>query len=230
MDKELLRVVIIATGLVVIMGMLAWHFIKHKKSSRDMNFFDEEEILGNIKESLATHPEHDDFGIVSKKPAGFDVDHKTDQLFKDFDDQFEFEDDESAPSPRFVTPDIIQFSIVSKTNEGFNGLDLFKAFQIVGLEFGHLKIFERLDADRRVEFAVACMVEPGTFPNTQLETFFCPGVVFFMQPGVLDHPSVIFDDFIETIHLLALELDGYVLDHQRKPLSDTTVQLIRQSL
>ena len=30
MDKELLRVVIIAVGLLVIVGMLGWHFFKNK--------------------------------------------------------------------------------------------------------------------------------------------------------------------------------------------------------
>ncbi|MGR9088650.1 MAG: cell division protein ZipA C-terminal FtsZ-binding domain-containing protein [Gammaproteobacteria bacterium] len=32
------------------------------------------------------------------------------------------------------------------------------------------------------------------------------------------------------MELLAAELGGDILDHQRNPLSDTTVQLIRQSL
>ena len=57
---------------------------------------------------------------------------------------------------------------------------------MVGLEYGSLKIFERLDANRLVDFGVACIVEPGTFPDKDLENFYCPGIVFFMQPEALD--------------------------------------------
>ncbi|MDP1666555.1 MAG: cell division protein ZipA C-terminal FtsZ-binding domain-containing protein, partial [Methylobacter sp.] len=131
----------------------------------------------------------------------------------------------------FVAPEIIQFSVVSKTNEGFNGLDLLKAFRIAELEYGSLKIFERLDAKRMVDFGVACMAGPGTFPDsTGMDDFYCPGVVFFMQPGVLDDAVKVFDDFLEAVNILAVELDGEVLDHDRKSLTNATIQLIRQSL
>ena len=39
-----------------------------------------------------------------------------------------------------------------------------------------------------------------------------------------------FDDYVETIRMLAIELDGDIWDHQRKPLTDVTVRAIRQSL
>ncbi len=38
MDKELLRIVIIATGLMIIMGMLTWSYLKNKKAQEDMDF------------------------------------------------------------------------------------------------------------------------------------------------------------------------------------------------
>jgi cell division protein ZipA len=127
-------------------------------------------------------------------------------------------------------PEIIQFSLVAKAVYGFNGLDLFNAFQIVGLEYGSLKIFERLDGNRLVDFGVASMVEPGIFPETHLDDFFCPGLVFFMQPAALGDAVPVFDDFVDTIKLMAIELDGTALDHERKPLTDATIELIRQSL
>ena len=46
MDKELLRIVIIATGLMIIMGMLTWSYLKNKKSQEDMDFYDEQEFKG----------------------------------------------------------------------------------------------------------------------------------------------------------------------------------------
>lgn len=239
MDKELLRVVIIATGLLVIIGMLAWHFFKNRKFSSGSGLFGNLSIGGKIDESLIIHNEHDDFDIEPKKPKRYAEDEKTaaNDLFENFDVDFDFaealtegHDDDQEPAPRFTAPDIIQFCIMAKDEEGFNGHDLIKAFQIVGLEYGNLKIFERLDANRLVDFGVACMVEPGTFPDTNLETFFCPGIVFFMQPALLDDAETVFDDFVDTIKLLVIELNGTALDHKRQPLTDETVQLIRQSL
>jgi len=51
-----------------------------------------------------------------------------------------------------------------------------------------------------------------------------------MQPGELDDPVAVFDDFVQTVVFVATELDGTVLDHEHKPLSERTVALIRQSL
>ncbi|MDD1612878.1 MAG: cell division protein ZipA C-terminal FtsZ-binding domain-containing protein, partial [Methylococcaceae bacterium] len=124
----------------------------------------------------------------------------------------------------------IQFSLVSNQDEGFNGLDLAHAFEIVGLEYGNLNIYERLDSNRMVDFGVASMVPPGTFPEQDLETYYCPGIVFFMQPGELEDAVSVFDDFVQTVVFMATELDGTVLDHEHKPLSETTVELIRRSL
>lgn len=134
------------------------------------------------------------------------------------------EDDDIEPPPQVAVPAIIQFSLIANADQGFNGIDLVNAFGIVGLEYGNLKIYERLDANRLVDFGVACMVEPGTFPNNDLDTFYCPGLVFFMQPGALDDAQAVFDDYLDTIQLLAIELDGTIRDNNRQPLTDATVQ------
>jgi cell division protein ZipA len=51
-----------------------------------------------------------------------------------------------------------------------------------------------------------------------------------MQPTALDDAQLVFDDFIETIQLLAIELDGIILDHHRKDLTEATLQSLRQCL
>ena len=104
------------------------------------------------------------------------------------------------------------------------------AFSIVGLEYGSLKIYERLDAKRLVDYGVASMVDRGVFPDTDMDAFYTPGLVFFMQPAVLDDAQTIFDDFIETLQLLAIELDGTILDHTKQKLTDATIQAFRLSL
>jgi cell division protein ZipA len=220
MDKELLRIVIIATGLIIIMGMLTWSYLKNKKLQEDMNSYDDHEFNKSLD---IDNDEDTETGIETLEP--------TDHHYEDPEDAvYESEEDEIEPPPRVAVPNIIQFSLIAKAAEGFNGADLVNAFGIVGLEYGSLKIFEKLDANRLVDFGVACMVEPGTFPDRNLDSFYCPGLVFFMQPGALDHAQAVFDDYIETIQLLAIELDGVILDHHREPLTDATVQSLRQSL
>jgi len=221
MDKELLRIVIIATGLLIIMGMLIWSYLKNKKSQEDLDFYDEQEFRGQRNKPLPIGDEKMDSDPVEA------VDH---HYFDQEDAIYEPEEDEIEPPQREAVPAIIQFSLIAKAEEGFNGIDLVNAFGIVGLEYGNLKIYERLDANRLVDYGVACMVEPGTFPDSSLDTFYCPGLVFFMQPGALDDAQAVFDDYIETLQLLAIELDGIILDHHRQPLTDATIQSLRQSL
>jgi cell division protein ZipA len=221
MDKELLRIVIIATGLMIIMGMLTWSYLRNKKSQEDLDFHDDQEFKGKRYTPLPIDDEKIDSEPIEA------VDH---HYYDQEDAIYEPEEDDMEPPQRVEVPAIIQFSLIARADEGFNGIDLVNAFGIVGLEYGNLKIYERLDANRLVDYGVACMVEPGTFPDSNLETFYCPGLVFFMQPAALDDAQAVFDDYVETIQLLAIELDGIILDHHREPLSDTTIQTFRQSL
>jgi len=224
MDKELLRIVIIATGLMIVMGMLTWSYLKNKKSQEELDFYDDKELRSPPDKSIPIE-DNDDIEIdLEKSEPG---DH---HYFDQEDAVYEPEEDDIEPPPRAAVPAIIQFRLIAKSEEGFNGIDLVNAFGIVGLEYGNLKIYERLDANRLVDFGVACMVEPGTFPDSDLDTFNCPGLVFFMQPGALDDAQAVFDDYIETLQLLAIELEGIILDHHREPLSDATIQSLRQSL
>ncbi len=236
MDKEILRIVIIATGMVVVIGMLVWAYIKDKKAQEELEFYDDESDDDDELLATDTHRDtSDDFDIIplgaAKSNVGAHHAHdKPDRYYDEDEDYYEQDDDDIEPPPRAAAPAIIQFSIITKADEDFNGADLVDAFEMVGLEYGSLKIFERLDENRLVDFGVACIVEPGTFPEKDLDQFYCPGIVFFMQPEALDNATAVFDDYIETINLLAAKLDGVILDHRRQPLTDATVQAIRQSL
>ncbi len=223
MDKDLLRIVIIMVGVIVIIGMLIWHFIKHKRSHDEIDFYDKGDPLDHIDDALVVDTDHDDFDIV---PLGSVLgdDLAPDPITKAI--ELEQQGQESDTD----LPDIVQFSIVASADEGFNGKVLAETFKLVGLEYGSVKVFERLDENRHVNFAVASMVEPGTFPETDMESFFCPGIVFFLQPGGMENPVEVFDEFIQTIKLLASELDGVIWDHNRQPLTEDVIQLFRENL
>jgi cell division protein ZipA len=230
MDKELLRVMIISFGVLVMIGMTIWHFFKSLRERRDADdddatFFghrddhEAEEEDDEVDERLKAVPESEpDDVLLDKyvpkpvpKPAVVQtaVKHKP---------------------AHFEVPKLIEFSLVARADQGFNGEELFEVFSRVDLKYGSVKVFERVDKNRLVDFAVASMIEPGTFPDTDLENFYCPGIVFYMQPRALDKPLPVFDDFIETIDTLAEELDGVVWDNQRQPLTAETIAQFRQML
>ncbi len=229
MDKDILRMVIIAVGAVVILGMILWSAFKNKRRSRKINFYDRGDPLENIDDSLRLRTENDDFDIVPLGSA-LDDDYGPDPISVDAEIGTEERQPQIDDAGQTEIPSLIQFSLVADADEGFNGLALAQAFERVGLEYGTMKVFERVDENRLVDFAVASMVEPGTFPETDLETFYCPGIVFFMQPKEVDNPAAVFEDFIQTIDMLAVELGGVKWDHQRQPLTEETVQYFRRLL
>jgi cell division protein ZipA len=209
------------------MCMLTWTYLKNKKSREDLDFHDDQDTKEQRHKPVPVNDEKMDSKPIETVNHYFDQD---DSVYEPEEHNIEPQEEDIEPPPRFSVPAIIQFSLIAKAEEGFNGIDLVNAFGIVGLEYGNLKIYERLDANRLVDFGVACMVEPGTFPSSDLDTFYCPGLVFFMQPAALDDAQAVFDDYLDTIELLAIELDGTIRDHHRQPLTDATVQSIRQSL
>jgi cell division protein ZipA len=155
MDKEILRIVIIATGMVVVIGMLVWAYIKDKKAQEELEFYDDDsddEALGT--DSL--RDTRDDFDITPLAAAKSDVGvhhahEKADRYYEEDNDDYYEQEDDVEPPQRAAAPAIIQFSIITKADEDFNGADLVEAFKMVGLEYGSLKIFERLDANRLVD-------------------------------------------------------------------------------
>lgn len=232
MDKELLRIVIIATGLLVIIGMILWSYIKNRRAEKDLDTLENEQVIGSsgaVDDSLKLHAERDDFDIIPLGSAKHTLDTDEDS---DWDTEFnEVFDDGIESDPRVALPDIIQFGVVPNDDEGFNGIDLFLAFGMVDLEYGDLKVYERVNKNGDVEYGVACMVEPGTFPEGEyLASFTCPGIVFYLQHQNLEDAQTVFDDFVDTIKTVAKELDGVIWDHQRQPLTEATIQAIRQSL
>lgn len=227
MDKEILRIVIIIVGVVVIAGMVLWDFFKKKNKYGSGKFVRQDDSLRHIDESLKLHPENDDFDVVPLNPE-FGENESMDPIASDVEDSFS--DDKGGSSGVAKIPPLIQFSIVANSELGFNGVQLKEAFKLVGLEYGQMGVYERVDDNRLVDFAVASMVEPGTFPDTDLDDFYCPGITFFMQPGEVTDAAAVFDDFVRTITILATELNGVKWDHHRRLLTDKTIEQLRQML
>ena len=100
MDKELLRIVIIATGLMIIMGMLTWSYLRNKTSQEVMDLYDDPEAKGQRHNPLTV----DDEKMGSEPIKGEAVDH---HYFDQEDAVYEPEEDNLEPPPRVAVPAII---------------------------------------------------------------------------------------------------------------------------
>ncbi|GFO71243.1 cell division protein ZipA [Bathymodiolus japonicus methanotrophic gill symbiont] len=238
MDKDLLRIVIIAVGAVVILGMIVWAMMSNGSKRKKINFYDDHDPLENIDPSLVVNTEDDDFDIVSistgDNPSPVETRLNTEYMQEalqsgaDANTQtFNVTEEQTSASD---LPQLLQLSIVAKTAAGFSVIQLVEAFENVGLIYGSVKVFEKLDDLNQVDYAVASMAEPGIFPDDNWESYLCPGVTFFMQPREVEDAAQVFDEMIETIGQLSAVLQGDVLDQDQQHLTEATVQQIRASL
>jgi cell division protein ZipA len=218
MDAETLRIIIFLIGILTVIAMIAWNFLQHQKDERDFEKFDK----ATSDKAVSTEKNHtfDVISSVLKKTTEMIIDPLKNQAKSEKKIRL-------SPPPSL---DLLQLSIVSSTETGFSGEEVFNVLKDVGLQYGALQVFERIDSENMVDFAVANIVNPGIFPNENLPNFSCPGLSFFMQPKEVTHPIEVFEDFIRTLNFVALKLKGEMKDHLRNPLTDEYLQQIRQSL
>ena len=73
MDKELLRIVIFATGLLIMIGMMVWAFVKNKRYRQSLDDFEDEESTDSGRHRRAANEEDefiDEFdNVLSTAPA-----------------------------------------------------------------------------------------------------------------------------------------------------------------
>lgn len=248
MDKELLRIAIIGTGLIIIVGMVISAYLKDKEAREEddeLDLYDEYddddfEDDDSEEEPVIAEPPLKKTSVAQtlKNVYAQKIQQRTqptppvseERIAPEFDEHAKVDDE--PPKRPAVAPAIIQFSVITKGNEDFNGADIFDALEELGLQYGSNQIFERIDENRFVQFGVACITAPGTFPedDKELELFYCPGVAFFMQVDGLENPVAVFDDYVHTAVLFAQRLNGVVLDHRRQVLTQEMVEAIHKSL
>ncbi|OQK18310.1 hypothetical protein AU255_10955 [Methyloprofundus sedimenti] len=244
MDKELLRIVIIAVGAVVILGMIIWGLLSGGSKRKNINFYDNGDPLENIDPDLIIHIEDDDFDIVPITTRDKNSEVKT-RLNTEYIQESQQngvaenvqqaktvaqQSKPAAAAEKKVLPPLIQLSIVAKKADGFSGIQLLEACENVGLVYGNVKVFEKLDDLNQVDYAVASMAGPGIFPGDNWETYVCPGITFFMQPRELDDAAQVFDEMIATMGQLSTALNGDVLDQDQQRLTEKGIQQIKASL
>jgi cell division protein ZipA len=138
--------------------------------------------------------------------------------------------------PKEDVPDlptkIIQLTIVPH-GDMFYGDDIQSVAYEVGLEPGEMGIFHHFGDDPEKQqpvYSMASMVEPGTFPLDDMDSFSTPGLTVFSQlPGSKDGLTI-FTDMLYTAEQLANLLDGELRDATHSALTKQTIGHMREDI
>jgi len=240
-DQDLIRIVIIAVGASIILVMLVWGLTKARRKQKPINFYDKEGAFDNIKPDLIIKTEDDEFDVVAVSKNDAEEEQELGQrLNPDYarDALRETESMEQSSAPQEeqdwveekTLPALLQFTVVAPEGLFFNGPQLLDAFDRVGLIYGTVQVFERLDNMNRVDYAVASLLDGGIFPEDNWEAYQCPGIAFFMQPREVDNALDVFNEMITTIGNMSALLQGRILDQYNEELTEETVNELAASL
>lgn len=133
------------------------------------------------------------------------------------------EEGESMPAE-----ELLVLSVISQEGEFFRGPNLSDLFERLGLHYGAMRIFHRLDAvSGEPVFSVASIIEPGYFDLDTLHELRTPGLALFMRlPGPQDG-RVAFEDMYATAQALAAAQEGRIGDQARNLLTEATLAQMR---
>lgn len=237
MDKELLRIILIGLGIFLVVGIYLWSHFKKPRYDPRLELSEQQPDQEEIAPSVSIKPLEDseeDLDIEPFGSASLDQDDEIDMPPAPISNpEKEVKEDSTgqkttAPSK---VPDLIQMAVIAKQKEGFGGNELMQAFSALGLIYDDMKIYHRYrNGTDNIEFSVANMVEPGTFPKQNSLSFRTPGLALFFQPPMVTDPISSFEGMVNTCHELADRLHGEIWDAERQPLTDETIKTIRRSL
>ncbi len=231
MERETLRLILIAVGVMIIVGIL---------------------LFGN--------PERRKRRAVSRRSGGRKAPAaRTDSADSDIDDdtlqqelrglgdliagergeagdseQQAGADQEPArrKKPAGPPPDkIVTLFVRSRGNRTISGVQLLDAAIKAGLVFGDMDIFHRqLEGGERSVFSMANITKPGHFDRTAWNTFETAGVTLFLSlPGPMDGLDA-WDAMLATGQRLGELLNADVLDDQQLELTRQRIAQIRDDL
>lgn len=245
MDRDTVRLLLLATGAVVIVGMYVWSryrqklidFLHRRKEFEELGLHDTgaeaesaQQDDDDLFESLS-YRGHKDSGTHRREPSISGGGLAGDESGEDSLFAAEPEPEAAPAGGAKGAPFLIQISVVASKGHPFRGDDLRDALLDLDLIHGDMDIFHRYDRQfKQTLFSVATLVEPGTFPMEDMEHFECPGIVLFFQTARVSDPLVVYDDLVNTAHELAARLDGIEWDENRQPLSAAKIAHMRELL
>ncbi len=182
------------------------------------------------------HEEDGKFGVTGTgttsfasavKNSAYAVDDQ-DQGARNFSEEFETYQEEPVELDEFEEK-LVSVHVVAQRDRRFYGSNLKALFEQHGYKFGRMSLYHcTLDGDK--VFSIANMVKPGTFDKAGFDKFETPGITLFMRLPIELDADVAFDFLIREASGLAEELNGQLRDANRNPLSEQTIQHMREDI
>jgi cell division protein ZipA len=227
MDADLLRLILIALGGLLILGIYLWErrrrLGKQPPAAPDQRL---EPTIGTRERDATAPLRYDD--------EDGELEQSIQELRDMMKDQPELQsDDDQEPPTEAALPTMILQVIVAAKNDWFEGPDIRRVTEGLGLRPGEMQIYQRRDGqDPRspVLFRMANMMEPGTFPFHAMDEFTTPGLVLFAQlPGPRDGMAT-FTELMLTAERLATQLGGELHDETHSVMTKQTMEHMRTQI
>ena len=228
MESAELRFLILALGILFIAAIYLWerHKSAHAQHNRRKRLqsmienYDEKDDHHNSGESgetrevvVARHDEERSYSGQVEQQQGDATESHTGEM-----EEIEIE---HSPEPE----EILSLSVASR-RKFFTGDAIVSAMFAADLSPGPMDIYYRYDDDREVLFAVASMLNPGTFPQ-DMSRFRSSGLSLFARLPGNPNGGEIFEAMYEAAQLLAEKLDGILLGDDHRPLTDEALEEMR---
>ncbi len=141
--------------------------------------------------------------------------------------------DVKEPKAPELLDEIYVINIMSKQGNALHGSSLRKILKKYGFHFGKLSLFHRFEKDSGEGnhlFSLINMVYPGSFELDELEKLRTIGVSLFMQPPKNGDALARWELMLSYANKIAQDLDSLVVDEQREPLTETSIEEYRERL
>ncbi|MGR5077612.1 cell division protein ZipA [Photobacterium swingsii] len=136
-----------------------------------------------------------------------------------------------APEPAPLERSYIALNIHARNGELLRGVKLFNSLEQNGLIFGENSVYHR-HADKAglepVIFTVTNMVQPGNFPQQDIENFETPGIAFYLMLPCHGRADLNFNMMLQTVQQIADELSADVLDQDRNMITPYRISEYRE--
>ncbi len=244
MEADVLRLILLALGAVLVVGVFLWDRYKRsrlrlkglsaRKARKQPMFSDRDPRLQEPMQQELPH-----MSVAADQIDAAPMQLTEEQAVPEEDDEPEqqgnfstLNDDSYAQlNPKLeqeLPCMVVQIGVVAKKTS-YSGEDILAAMKEVDLRYGEMGIYHRYqkDLDNCILFSVASMVEPGHFPKSKKTEFETPGLLMFSQlPGVEDG-LVIYSDMLYTAERLLALLGGVLQDENHCALTKQQVEHTR---
>ena len=99
--------------------------------------------------------------------------------------------DEPEPAEEEAAPavdDVVVLYLVSQHGQELKGEQILSATYALHLEYGDMKIFHRLDGNGKIMFSMSNMLEPGWFDVENMHEITTRGISLFVQLSLCEDP------------------------------------------